>query len=165
MDPVSYICSSTPSLKDICSTFKKGAFLFWSISPILKLVKEAIENLKGRFDVLHRRWLASINNEGWPVENSQRIIRSAAKVEQAFGGLNAQLWDDPHEWTLPEALGSREKAVKYLSEVSKAADAGFARLVSDGDLSRELWTPWGQMEIRSLLERTFDAAESLLDRE
>ena len=31
------------------------------------------------------------------------VLRGAAVVEQAFGGITANLWDDPFEWTLPVA--------------------------------------------------------------
>ena len=34
------------------------------------------------------------------------ILRSAAAVEQTFGGITTRLWDDPFEWTLPEALST-----------------------------------------------------------
>ena len=37
----------------------------------------------------------------------EEILRSAAAVEQTFGGLTANLWDDPFEWTLPEKLNKR----------------------------------------------------------
>jgi hypothetical protein len=30
----------------------------------------------------------------------EQVLRSAAIVEQSFGGLTANLWDDPFEWTL-----------------------------------------------------------------
>ena len=29
---------------------------------------------------------------------------SAGTIEQTFGGITANLWDDPFEWTLPETL-------------------------------------------------------------
>ncbi|HLA94383.1 MAG TPA: hypothetical protein VK612_01590, partial [Pyrinomonadaceae bacterium] len=32
------------------------------------------------------------------------LLRSAASVEQTFGGITRRLWDDPFEWTLPEKL-------------------------------------------------------------
>ena len=34
----------------------------------------------------------------------ENILRSAAILEQTFGGLTTNLWDDPFEWTLPETL-------------------------------------------------------------
>src|SRR6266498_5641946 len=47
----------------------------------------------------------------------ESVLRSAAVVEQTFGGITANLWDDPFEWTLPETLTTPESIVKYLGEV------------------------------------------------
>jgi hypothetical protein len=44
----------------------------------------------------------------------EQILRSAAVIEQTFGGLTANLWDDPFEWTLPETLATPESIVAYL---------------------------------------------------
>src|SRR5258706_15902596 len=43
----------------------------------------------------------------------EQILRSAAVVEQTFGGLATNLWDDPFEWTLPENLSTPEKVSDY----------------------------------------------------
>src|ERR1700757_3262395 len=45
------------------------------------------------------------------------IVKSARVVEQTFGGITANLWDDPFEWTLPETLSTREKLIAYYDEV------------------------------------------------
>jgi len=45
----------------------------------------------------------------------ENLLRSAATLEQTFGGLTANLWDDPFEWTLPETLSSVELVNEYLS--------------------------------------------------
>jgi hypothetical protein len=37
----------------------------------------------------------------------EHLLRAAAATEQTFGGLTANLWDDPFEWTLPETLSTR----------------------------------------------------------
>ena len=34
------------------------------------------------------------------------VLRSAGVIEQTFGGITANLWDDPFEWTLPEYLST-----------------------------------------------------------
>src|ERR1043165_4779420 len=47
------------------------------------------------------------------------ILRSAAAVEQTFGGITTRLWDDPFEWTLPEQLSTNDLILKYLSEVEE----------------------------------------------
>jgi hypothetical protein len=35
---------------------------------------------------------------------AEQILRSARIVEQVSGGITANLWDDPFEWTLPETF-------------------------------------------------------------
>ena len=45
------------------------------------------------------------------------LVRSAAAIEQMCGGLTANLWDDPFEWTLPETLSNADRVVEYLDEV------------------------------------------------
>ena len=79
----------------------------------------------------------------------EHLLRSAASVEQTFGGINANLWDDPFEWTLPEALPTPADVEKYLSEAEATRLHAFARLSDDGDLSKEVATPAGEM--RTLL--------------
>src|SRR5712692_2260470 len=56
----------------------------------------------------------------------EQILRSAAAVEQAFGGITANLWDDPFEWTLPETLATRELIIEYLGEVEETRRRAFA---------------------------------------
>ena len=41
----------------------------------------------------------------------EHILRSAAAVEQTFGGITVSLWDDPFEWTLPESLPTPESVM------------------------------------------------------
>ena len=48
-----------------------------------------------------------------------RLLRSAAAVEQTFGGITTRLWDDPFEWTLPEKLSSTDLLIGYLNEVEQ----------------------------------------------
>src|SRR6185436_11799101 len=47
----------------------------------------------------------------------EQLLRSAAAVERTFGGITANLWDDPFEWTLPEHLSTKERIDEYLGEV------------------------------------------------
>lgn len=75
----------------------------------------------------------------------EHIIRSAAVIEQTFGGLTANLWDDPFEWTLPESLAAPERMLEYLSEVEATRRRGFSLLKSDDDLYREIAMPSGEM--------------------
>ena len=82
------------------------------------------------------------------------ILRSAAAVEQCFGGITTRLWDDPFEWTLPEKLSSNEKIVEYLNEVELTRRNGFAFFSSDGDLQKNMPAP---EKIRSIFEILVDA--------
>jgi hypothetical protein len=69
------------------------------------------------------------------------VLRSAARVEQTFGGIATRLWDDPFEWTLPEALATTEKVLEYLDEVEATRLSGFGHIRSDADLVREIPAP------------------------
>ena len=74
----------------------------------------------------------------------EHLLRSAACVEQTFGGLTANLWDDPFEWTLPETLPTPEHINEYLLEVEATRRRGFALIRSDTDLAKEIITPSGE---------------------
>lgn len=76
----------------------------------------------------------------------EHILRSAAAVEQTFGGITANLWDDPFEWTLPETLSTTERIIEYLSEAEATRGRGFALFSGDEDLSKELAVPSGEMQ-------------------
>ena len=74
----------------------------------------------------------------------EHLLRSAAAVEQTFGGITASLWDDPFEWTLPETLRTPALVEEYLGEVEATRRRGFALLRSDGDLAKEIVVPSGE---------------------
>jgi hypothetical protein len=76
----------------------------------------------------------------------ESLLRSAAAVEQTFGGLTVNLWDDPFEWTLPETLSTPLAVEQYLIEVDKARERGFALIESDQDLYRQIAVPSGEPE-------------------
>jgi hypothetical protein len=76
----------------------------------------------------------------------ESLLRSAAAVEQTFGGLTENLWDDPFEWTLPETLSTPLAVEQYLLEVDKARDRGFTLIESDQDLYRRIAVPSGEPE-------------------
>ncbi|HEX2269316.1 MAG TPA: hypothetical protein VHH35_07275, partial [Pyrinomonadaceae bacterium] len=59
-----------------------------------------------------------------------QILRSAAVIEQTFGGLTANLWDDPFEWTLPETLSTPELVIEHLSEVDALRQRFFSSIDS-----------------------------------
>ncbi|HSQ24059.1 MAG TPA: hypothetical protein VLN44_06610 [Pyrinomonadaceae bacterium] len=79
------------------------------------------------------------------------VVRSARAVEQTFGGITANLWDDPFEWTLPENLTTPEKLLEYFDEVGATRQRGFALFKNDEDLMKEVMTPSGKMQLASLL--------------
>lgn len=93
------------------------------------------------------------------------ILKSARTVEQTCGGLNANLWDDPFEWTLPEALSTPTLVSEYLDEVAQTREAFFARLKADEDLKKLIVLPGGgtQPLIQLLLE-TLRRASGNLER-
>jgi hypothetical protein len=89
----------------------------------------------------------------------EHLLRSAASIEQAFGGLTTNLWDDPFEWTLPESLQTPESVLEYLNEVEATRQRGFALLRSDEDLVKEIVVPSGETRIIcALLLETLDRA-------
>src|SRR5258708_99355 len=81
----------------------------------------------------------------------EQVLKSARIVEQTFGGITANLWDDPFEWTLPETLTTSQKLLSYLGEVEDARRRGFALFQSDEDLVKTIMTPAGPTPVMSLL--------------
>ena len=79
------------------------------------------------------------------------VLRSAGKVEQTFGGITANLWDDPFEWTLPETLPHAKDIIAYLNEADAMRGRGFAVLNTDADLSKEIVLPSGDSQTLSRL--------------
>ena len=71
----------------------------------------------------------------------ENVLRSAASVEQTFGGLTANLWDDPFEWTLPETLSTPAKVLEYLEEVEQTRQRAFAAIPSDSELFKKIPLP------------------------
>lgn len=81
----------------------------------------------------------------------EQVLRSAAIVEQTFGGITTNLWDDPFEWTLPESLPTPEKVAGYLDEVEATRKRGFELFKSDADLLKEIMAPSGYTQLLPLL--------------
>lgn len=87
------------------------------------------------------------------------ILRSAASVEQTFGGITTNLWDDPFEWTLPETLSSAARVKEYLGEVEATRQRAFELFTSDDVLAREIVVPSGEKQtLVSLLTETLARA-------
>jgi len=87
------------------------------------------------------------------------VIRSAAAVEQCFGGLTTRLWDDPFEWTLREALATKELIAGYLDEVEATRTSAMAFFTSDEDLLKTLPAPEKIVPVLELLLNTLRRAE------
>lgn len=126
-------------------------------------MRQLIEDLESQFDSLNRRSIRIVETSSaddlfqkpQKFENTfemfscgEFILRSAGAVEQAFSGITTRLWDDPFEWTLPEHLGSPEKVIEYLREVSETSGRGFQFFTDDSDLYRRIPAP---RELRSIL--------------
>ena len=77
-------------------------------------------------------------------EQAYGLLRSAAILEQTFGGLTANLWDDPFEWTLPETLSTPELISEYLAEVNAARQRAFASISGDNQLTKYISVPSGE---------------------
>jgi len=93
------------------------------------------------------------------VSIGENILRSAAKVEQTCGGLTANLWDDPFEWTLPETLSSPDRIIEYLTEVEGALRRAFSAINDDAALSKLVSVPSGEpVRLVSLLLETLVTA-------
>jgi hypothetical protein len=92
------------------------------------------------------------------------ILRSAAAVEQCFGGITTKLWDDPFEWTLPEKLSTPALVLEYLAEVEETRQHGFAYFTGDGDLTREMPAPDRLRPIHEILLDTVGRAENFQGR-
>lgn len=101
----------------------------------------------------------------FPVNScGEYILRSAAAVEQTFGGITTRLWDDPFEWTLPEQLSTNELILGYLSETEETRRKGFAFFASDEDLRREIPAPERLKSIFQILLETVARAEHFQGR-
>ena len=142
-------------------------------------MKQLIETLDAQFLKLHRRaadfvvlvpteklyWQPRESEALFPVNScGEYILRSAAAVEQTFGGITTRLWDDPFEWTLPEALSTNELILNYLSEVEETRLRGFAFFASDDDLRREMPAPERLRSIFQILLETIARAEHFQGR-
>jgi len=132
-----------------------------------------IEGLDSQFAQLHReshKLIEAISPEllyyqppgksnSLPLHScGEQILRSAAVVEQTFGGITTNLWDDPFEWTLPETLPTPDKVAGYLDEVEATRKHGFQLFKSDADLVKEIMAPSGHTKLLLLLLDTLARA-------
>ena len=92
------------------------------------------------------------------------ILRSAAMVEQSFGGITTRLWDDPFEWTLTEKLNDRAAVLEYLDEVKAVRTKGFRFIGSDADLLKAIPAPERLKPLAQIIITSLTAAERYLGR-
>ena len=137
-------------------------------------MSQSIESLDQQFADRHRRscdLVAKLSPESLyatPATTKDscgdQVLRGAAAVEQSFGGLTANLWDDPFEWTLPETLQTPATVVEYLNEVEATRLRAFSAFEGDGDLLKEIMTPNGRTELLPFLLDTLKRAGHHLQR-
>lgn len=135
-------------------------------------MRKLIDELESAFERLHQNTIQLLNSNSYrdlfdshagSLKESPGVflIRSAAIVEQCFGGITSRLWDDPFEWTLPERFSDSQQVLEYLSEVKKTREVGFRFLVSDSDLSKSIPAPGGMRTIFSVLIHALLESEGL----
>ena len=107
--------------------------------------REVIQKLNS--ESIYRKPSANLRS----LSGGEHIVRSARIVEQTFGGITANLWDDPFEWTLPETLATPESVLDYLREVEATRRRGFELLKTGEDLTKEIMTASGAKQLLSLL--------------
>ena len=105
-------------------------------------------------ELLYTRTAGATSNDSC----GEQILRCGAVIEQSFGGMTANLWDDPFEWTLPETLNTPAKVLEYLSEVETLRNRAFLAFKNDADLSKEIMTPAGAKQISPFLLDTLKRA-------
>src|SRR6266496_1302513 len=127
-----------------------------------QLHRESLELIEGTSpEQLYYRPVNNLNS--FPVHSGgEQILRSAAAVEQTFGGITANLWDDPFEWTLPESLSTQEKIIEYLGEVETTRKRGFESFRSAEDLMKSIMSPSGETQLLPLLLDTLVRAAHYL---
>jgi hypothetical protein len=132
-------------------------------------MRQLVENLDAEFAEIHRtsfELISTLSAEslyqrsaaGSTDSCGEQVLRCAAAIEQSFGGLTANLWDDPFEWTLPETLSTPNKVLEYLGEVEDMRNHSFRALCDDADLAKEIVTPVGRTQILAFLLDTLNRA-------
>lgn len=89
----------------------------------------------------------------------ESVLRGAAAIEQTFGGITANLWDDPFEWTLPEYLSTPNKVIEHLTEVEATRARAFSSFTDDDCLRKHIAVPaGGTCALLELLKETLAKA-------
>lgn len=106
--------------------------------------------------------LSSSNSGLNPISSvGESVLRCAAAIEQTFGGITANLWDDPFEWTLPEYLSTPGKVNEHLADVEATRKRAFSSFADDDCLLKCVAVPSGETRplIDLLLETLLRAAD------
>ena len=120
----------------------------------VRCLDEQYARLHGRAVALARAipverlyWQPRQSSGAFPIYScGEHLVRGAAIVEQTFGGITANLWDDPFEWTLPETISTPERVTEYLMEVEGTRQRGFALFSGDDDMRKDVAVPSGEMQ-------------------
>jgi len=117
-----------------------------------------VQSLSNEFERLHQTALEVLElippeKLYWRPYESERFLRVyscgellahiGAIVEYGFNGISRNFWDDPFDWTMPEALASKENIKLYLEEVAAIRREAFS-LLKDEDLSKLIYPPSGK---------------------
>jgi len=121
--------------------------------------RKIVESLDQQFAVL----INSLKDLAGSV-SPDLLLRSAAVIEQMCGGLTANLWDDPFEWTLPETLSNTARIIEYLSEVDLARQRAFNSIRDDSVLTKYISAPTGEQLLVNLLLETLVKASDYRGR-
>ena len=123
------------------------------------MVKKTDREIVEQIDQAFAELIVSLKDLAHSVQ-PENLIRSAAVIEQMCGGLTANLWDDPFEWTLPETLSNADRVVEYLSEVDLARARAFDS-IDDRALTKYIAVPSGEerLLISVLLETLVKASD------
>ena len=131
-------------------------------SPILTILDNEFVSLVGSLRELIKSVPASLLYCHPPhVSVGENILKSAGTIEQTCGGLTVNLWDDPFEWTLPEALSDANRITEYLAEVDQARCRAFASFGNDAALGKLVSVPSGDPRplLNVLLDTLIRAAD------
>jgi hypothetical protein len=118
--------------------------------------RHIVESLDRAFALLHANLCDIVRRtpgeqlyrpRGGTLSIGESVLRSAAVVEQTFGGITANLWDDPFEWTLPEHLTTPAKVIEHLGEVEAVRAQAFLSFTDDSCLTKQIATPAEQSEL------------------
>jgi hypothetical protein len=134
--------------------------------------REIVNSLDREFARLHSQSCAIVDRTGVDIlytapaigigsarSIGESVLRCAAAIEQTFGGITSNLWDDPFEWTLPEYLSTPAKVIEHLGEVEATRQRAFSSFADDGCLLQHVAMPSGETRpLIDLLQETLQRA-------